>query len=150
VYGPPPLDNSSFEDLITQLGGQRPAARLLGVEIHRLQRWKSWRGASQMALKLLWYAGPAGREAANQDLVKELQLVMSERDALVRERKQRLQLTDEARSSLGAKIKALEAENYRLREAFGNDALHRELLEIQTKLARVLSLVGRRNTAEAA
>ena len=103
-----------------------------------------------MALKLLWYAGPAGREAANQDLVKELQLVMSKRDALVRERKQRLQLTDEARSSLGAKIKALEAENYRLREAFGNDALHRELLEIQTKLARVLSLVGRRNTAEAA
>lgn len=82
MYGPPRLMPSDLDELVCRVGGARQAARLLGITPEIVADWDRSDGAPQMALRLLWYAGPDGRAAALLDTENELRAVTAERDAL--------------------------------------------------------------------
>jgi len=83
VYPPPHnLSSDNFADLLRVIPDAR---QLLGVSDRTLRRWLASGQVPRIAVLLLWYAGPAGREDAARDLANELQLITLERDALRRE-----------------------------------------------------------------
>jgi len=76
MYQPPHLQASDLDDLIVLVGGDRAACRLLDITPRTLRRWRHGHYPTPaMALKLLWYAGPWGRQAAGIDLFNEVRLL---------------------------------------------------------------------------
>lgn len=78
MYGPPALGSNDLDTLIHWLGGDNLACKLLDITPRTLRRWRAQDyPVPQMALKLLWYAGPLGRQAADADLYNEVRLLRS-------------------------------------------------------------------------
>ncbi len=103
MYGPPALGSSDLDTLIQWLGGDTLACQLLDITPRTLRRWRARDyPVPQMALKLLWFAGPLGRQAADADLYNEVRLLRSL--AAVQDRETSVQVsTDEALARLSAR-----------------------------------------------
>lgn len=92
MYTAPQLHASDLNDLIVLVGGDRSACALLDITPRTLRRWRC--GAyptPQMALKLLWFAGPWGRQAADIDLFNEVKLLRTLVNAVDRQSKRPLE-----------------------------------------------------------
>lgn len=85
MYAPPPLGSADALDLIQLNGGPGSAARLLGVSPRQMRRYLAGARVPLAHLRLLWYASPHGRAAAEIDAVNELRLRWSLAAALERE-----------------------------------------------------------------
>ena len=116
MLAPPKLMPCDLSDLVCRVGGTKPAARLLGVTAETLADWERREDAPQMALRLLWYCGPDGQAAADDQVHRQLELMALERDALREEVKKARALVDERRAALGARVIALQVENRQLRQ----------------------------------
>lgn len=103
MYGPPALGSSDLDTLIHWLGGDNLACALLDITPRTLRRWRARDyPVPQMALKLLWYAGPLGRQAADADLYNEVRLLRSLTAVSDQETGAQV-LTDEALERLSAR-----------------------------------------------
>ena len=105
MFGPPALMPDAIADLVAGIGGPSAAAGMLCIPSAELARWLEAGDAPQIALRLLCYAGPDGRVAAQLDLENELRATAAERDALISEAQRRRALIDERRAALAAKVK---------------------------------------------
>jgi transcriptional regulator with XRE-family HTH domain len=139
MYGPPKLMPADLAELIFRMGGERKAARLLGVNRETLTKWEQNERVPQMVLRLLWYGGPDGRAEAHRDIENELRVIAAERDALASESQRRAALLDERRASLAARVKALEYENEELRRLLGSATIAADLRAVRSIVDRLLA-----------
>ncbi len=75
MHKAPVLGRTDLDELIALAGGDAAALKLLEIDARTLRRWRSGQKVPQTALKLLWYAGPQGRVAADTDLFNEVRLL---------------------------------------------------------------------------
>jgi hypothetical protein len=72
MFKPPKLWSAHLDELVAGVGGRAAAAKLLDVHPRTIKRWYEGEAIPKMALALLWYSGPQGREAAECDLKFDL------------------------------------------------------------------------------
>lgn len=88
MYSAPALHIGHLDDLITLVGGDAAACRLLDITPRTLRRWRAHDyPPPQMALKLLWYASPWGQQAAEVDLFNEVRILRLLTNSLDRQTK---------------------------------------------------------------
>ncbi len=143
----PDVSADRFADLVTFVGGIRPAARALRVSTAALREWLAAAEPPHWAGRLLWFHTSEAREAAAQDVVAELRYVSAERNSIRAELERRERLLDETKGSLLARVKALEFENQELRKLLHADALADEIGHAQAVLARLLRTLNSDETA---
>jgi len=138
MFAPPKLMPGDLSDLVCRVGGKKPAARLLGVTAETLADWERREEAPEMALRLLWYHGPDGQAAADDQVHRQLELMALERDALREEVKKARALVDERRAALGARVIALQVENRKLRQLSEERLPLGEIKEVSAQLLGML------------
>jgi hypothetical protein len=134
----PGISHDRFSDLVAFVGGERPAARLLGVRPSEIKRWKQLQQVPHWAGALLWFHTAEARNSIAEDLATELRYVAGERDALRGERERHRSLIDESRASMAARLRALEQENNELRLLLQSDLLTKRISEAQQALDSLL------------
>lgn len=85
MHRPPKLWSAHLDDLVTGCGGSAAVCKLLNVHVKTLKRWQSGGTVPRMALELLWYAGPYGAAAAQDEYGFTSQLDRTISDARQRE-----------------------------------------------------------------
>jgi hypothetical protein len=88
MYKPPHLGRADLDELVALAGGDAACLRLLDIHAKTLKRWRAGATAiPQASLKLLWYAGPHGRQAADADLYNEVKLLRTLTSSIDRQQK---------------------------------------------------------------
>jgi hypothetical protein len=87
MHKAPTLCRGDLDELIALVGGDAAALKLLDMDARTLRRWRAGQKIPSQALKLLWYAGPQGRQAADADLYNEVRTLRVLANALDRQGK---------------------------------------------------------------
>lgn len=88
MYKPPHLGRADLDELVALAGGDAVVLSLLAINERTLRRWRAGHTAiPQACLRLLWYAGPHGRQAADADLFNEVKLLRTLTNAVDRQSK---------------------------------------------------------------
>jgi hypothetical protein len=88
MYKPPHLGRNDLDELVALAGGDAAVLSLLDIHAKTLKRWRAGATAiPQASLKLLWYAGPHGRQAADADLYNEVKLLRTLTNSIDRQHK---------------------------------------------------------------
>jgi hypothetical protein len=88
MYKPPHLGRADLDELVALAGGDAAVLSLLDINERTLRRWRQGHTAiPQSALRLLWYAGPRGREEAATDLFNEVKLLRTLTNSIDRQQR---------------------------------------------------------------